>query len=528
MWFAGRARAVFALLAVALWGSLAPSRLLAADDWTSFDISGVAFQLPGEPKKDELGNYLLELDGGNTVFLVNVTAFKENVEADAAQRLNALRDAEAKSWKGKVTDEREVAYEGHPGRAFTVQAPDEMEYRVRAYLVGQRLIQMVAARGPESQTSPAAVSKFFNSLKVPQPEPATPTPNNSNGGKVVAEFGFSVEMPTPPEQPKPHQYTSTTDNGNTVYKVVLVQGTENLEADAAARLDRVRDAEVEAIKGKVQTEKDVTLAGHPGRAFTIQVSGEGELEIRFRVYVVGTRMCELIVLTTPDSQAGPADVNRFFNSLKITGEPQANNGGQPTPLAPRGNDNKIKPQPANPALGGTSPSGKLLGMKLEAAKQKDLFTYFHLEETDTTGNAQAGVITFKPHARRFNPLVTLRVTTNAAGQIQGMELALSRAFIDGASGVYARDIAKSFLTSVIPDDDLAQVPDLANEIQYGATGPAVEFEGRPKLPEKPTHAYRAFLGRVEKHEQELGQTKLSLRNVEQQDEELFVISVSSR
>src|SRR5260370_24374561 len=100
------------------------------------------------------------------------------------------------------------------------------------------------------------------------------------------------------------------------------------------------------------------------------------------------------------------------------------------------------------------------GESLEQAKKTHFFTWFHLEQTAAEGDTR----TFQPEAPKFRELVKLRVTTNAAGEIRGMMLAVKRSFIDGPDTPFARDIAKSFLDSAAGEESNEDLKQLINQI----------------------------------------------------------------
>jgi hypothetical protein len=144
----------------------------------------------------------------------------------------------------------------------------------------------------------------------------------------VLDKGFTFQMPGKPEQDKDGNYSLTFDNGNTIFKATIMQSDEDLEATASTRLDAGRDAEVEAVKGKLLSERTVMLEGHPGRAFTVQIPGDDEIEVRYRMFIVGKRLCELVAITSANAETSPATINRFFNSLKLAASvPQNPQGG---------------------------------------------------------------------------------------------------------------------------------------------------------------------------------------------------------
>lgn len=176
---------------------------------------------------------------------------------------------------------------------------------------------------------------------------------------------------------------------------------------------------------------------------------------------------------------------------------------------------------------------KLLGRKIDEAKKTDFFTFFHLQQIGSDTDPQRRVVlTFKPEGEKFRQLVTVKVTLDAREKIAGMELSLARSFVDSKmNGIFARDIAKSMLRTMLPEADETKVTDLINEIEFGFISERPVISGRrpPKLPDQPTPGNQTFLGKRESYEQELGQTKLELRNRKSDTGESFLmIAVSQR
>jgi hypothetical protein len=131
------------------------------------------------------------------------------------------------------------------------------------------------------------------------------------------------------------------------------------------------------------------------------------------------------------------------------------------------------------AVAAAAPFGQF-GSTLDAAKQTQFFTWFHMVQTEVDG----GAATFQPSGPRFHDLVKLRVNT-MAGEIRSMTLAVRRSFIDGRDSVFARDISKSFLE--MTDSDAFR--SLIKEVWESRSD-----RGRKDLPEEPSAAYRVFLG----------------------------------
>ena len=136
------------------------------------------------------------------------------------------------------------------------------------------------------------------------------------------------------------------------------------------------------------------------------------------------------------------------------------------------------------------------GEHLEQARQTEFFRWFQLEET---GRSEK-VVHFKPSGEKFRSLVTLDLTIDSKGRLVGAELILSRSFIDsGRDGMFARDIAKSFVGIATTSAERSTVSSLIAEIEQPpanmSTTLLVANRPAPKLPGSPTPGYQVFLGR---------------------------------
>jgi hypothetical protein len=158
-----------------------------------------------------------------------------------------------------------------------------------------------------------------------------------------------------------------------------------------------------------------------------------------------------------------------------------------------------------------------LGERLDQVKETGFFRWFHLEQTDQTRAGAQAVVTFKPSGEKFHPLVTLNVVTDGQDRLQGLELVLARTFVDDPrDGVFARDIAKSFLLAAFADCGDQGLNDLISEIQYPLFhGPGVIGRTPPadiKLPKAPTRCYQVYLGRQTACTLDLADHSLRLEN----------------
>ena len=144
------------------------------------------------------------------------------------------------------------------------------------------------------------------------------------------------------------------------------------------------------------------------------------------------------------------------------------------------------------------------GNTLDSAKKTDFFTFFHLEQTGESTAKDGKTIVFQPTADKFHALVHVYMTVDGKSQIQGAELDLSRAFVDSTSdGVFARDIAKSFLQTATDPQDLDRVDNLIKEIGQllGTDRPVIAHPDAVQNPAgPPSMGYRVYLGQENRFE----------------------------
>jgi hypothetical protein len=159
-----------------------------------------------------------------------------------------------------------------------------------------------------------------------------------------------------------------------------------------------------------------------------------------------------------------------------------------------------------------------VGDKLEGMKQTDFFKFFNLTEAEPR-SSEGGltVVTFRPGGGNFRRLVKVAVTVGGDGVVRAMELTAARSFVDDpANGIFARDVAKSFLRAAVPVADAARINDLANEIEFPKELEGYEIARTrpdPKLPAQPTKGYLVYLGRQELFEESYAHSTLRLENV---------------
>jgi hypothetical protein len=72
---------------------------------------------------------------------------------------------------------------------------------------------------------------------------------------------------------------------------------------------------VQAVDGKVVSEKEIRLGAHPGREFDADIL-DGKATLRLRVYLVKQRLYMVMAVAPKGEPAGFGD---FFGSFKLTG-----------------------------------------------------------------------------------------------------------------------------------------------------------------------------------------------------------------
>jgi len=118
-----------------------------------------------------------------------------------------------------------------------------------------------------------------------------------------------------------------------------------------------------------------------------------------------------------------------------------------------------------------SQSGALsiYGEPLSEAYKKDFFSFFRFSMIgmSVTKDGYTSVSYKPPRGSMLRQCVDLNLTLTSEGRIKRMVLKLRRRCIeDSRQGMFARDVAKSFIQAGIPDSDSDSVGDLINEIFF--------------------------------------------------------------
>lgn len=200
------------------------------------------------------------------------------------------------------------------------------------------------------------------------------------------------------------------------------------------------------------------------------------------------------------------------------------------------------------------------GQTLGDATQRDFFTFFHLKERAIDEHDELATHYFRPGSRND---VVVCIDTDKQNKILQMSMVIGRDFIDDPkTNIFARDLVKSFLEVASPAAVPGETRDIVNEIFFRGTvltpstaqsvqtedktvplGPdgkvvkvgegelekddvAIVMSGQiPKLPEKPSDTYRAFLGEIPNSDLPIAGGHVVLKNHEVSKTKLLEVRV---
>jgi hypothetical protein len=180
----------------------------------------------------------------------------------------------------------------------------------------------VATTAPATATKAAATT-------APAATTAASTGNIQFQTFSSAEGRFSVLMPG---TPKPTKQTAPLTNSTITTDLYLFQADSpndggvfftvynDYPADQVKQqslqtiLNNIRDGQINAVKGKLLNEKDITLSQIPGKE--TEISGSGAY-IKGRYYLAGNRLYQVYV-AYPEGQQSTKNIQTFLDSFKIS------------------------------------------------------------------------------------------------------------------------------------------------------------------------------------------------------------------
>jgi hypothetical protein len=154
---------------------------IGADDqpaWKEFASKEGRFKvlMPGTPKQDQaetesdFGKGVLHMNtaqAGKTLYGANYCDFPAEIKkAPLKQVFDSSRDGAVANLEGELAGEKDIKLGEYPGREIQIDvAGGKRLFRVRVYLVDQRLYQVVVFGTKEAATSKEA-DKFLDSFKL--------------------------------------------------------------------------------------------------------------------------------------------------------------------------------------------------------------------------------------------------------------------------------------------------------------------------------------------------------------------------
>jgi hypothetical protein len=131
--------------------------------------------LPGLPKKSEIDTesdfgkgvlHMYTVGVNKTMYGVNYADYPAKIKkVSIKQVFDSSRTGAVANLKGKLSSEKDIKLGDHPGREIQIEVAGKRLFRVRVYLVGQRLYQVVVFGTKEAATSKLA-DRFLDSFKL--------------------------------------------------------------------------------------------------------------------------------------------------------------------------------------------------------------------------------------------------------------------------------------------------------------------------------------------------------------------------
>jgi hypothetical protein len=303
-----------------------------ADDWQALEPPGEGFriELPGraEPQGGEVETpegttyvrlYTLADEARRRIYSIAANRLPHAPKPDElGPLLDRTRDGAVKLVGGKVLDERDVAHGAYRGRSLLVSAA-EVFVHARLYVADDRLYQVTIVS--DARMPSAEDDRVFGSLKISSGKLVDPAPKYDWRFVTPRDEKFAVDMPSDPHEQRTlldtpvGRVTQLRLESRPTGRVYFLQVCDLPEFfvgdDEAARFAAIRRHALQMTGGKVDDEQELTLAGRPGRALTINA---GEKRLWSRSYLDGARVYQLGVVGRDEPTA---DDRRFLESLKL-------------------------------------------------------------------------------------------------------------------------------------------------------------------------------------------------------------------
>ena len=203
------------------------------------------------------------------------------------------------------------------------------------------LVVSIVARGQN-------LDRLLTQLMTKQPAPANKPPASQPGAASEwkpfssKERQFAVSFPTKPQaadkdvdsavgKMKMHLFVSA--DGDSVYMVMCGDPPAGVNSDALKNFntDSAFDGAAAGIVSSTHTQliksTKISLGKWPGRELLIGPTDEAPLEYTWRIYYVGARQYQVVAGGPKGKKPADADMQKFFDSFKITADAAANTQG---------------------------------------------------------------------------------------------------------------------------------------------------------------------------------------------------------
>jgi hypothetical protein len=292
-------------------------------DWKEYDYAKDGFSI-ASPFKPRLEEQLVDTKGGKLpmhnydvgisppwsimVSVVDLTRFGD---MPSKELLQAAKKGSADEVKGSVTSEKEISLDGTVGIEYEIDAADAHSW-VRSYYVGGRTISIMSGASHGIPFYPAT-ERFFNSLRF------IPTWKEYE----YANDGFALSAPSEPLLEKKPVDTAVGHVEAHLYKIRLsgdtgimvnVSDYGNRTKLSPEVLQKMKDAAATLVKGKIVSEKTISLDNNPGIEF--ELMGSEGYHSRSRYYIIGNKLIALASFAG-EGKPLPPDTTRMLDSLRL-------------------------------------------------------------------------------------------------------------------------------------------------------------------------------------------------------------------
>ncbi len=243
--------------------------------------------------------------------------------------------------KMKLLSEKQISFEGHPGREYKLRMPFGVATG-KAYIFGHNICMLIAFPFGGNEKS-GEIARFFDSFRLTKtpdggPRAGAPSAESSLWREFSApERGYKVLLPGEPKQEsensdgiKHHMVISAGDG--LMCLVAHQQFTANLEGQSTldAFFKSFIDGFAKSAKIEVAGETKITFEGHQGREYKLKRDSVTGIA---RAYIIGNESYALVVFPMLP-EVDPKSFTRFFDSFKLIEKPSKPDSDEPPPPPP--------------------------------------------------------------------------------------------------------------------------------------------------------------------------------------------------